>query len=76
MPKPIFIIQIPDTERRENFELYIKQLENKFPEYYVLIHTAPIKRVEFKMFYDNDFDEIKYEELKQLVLDSLKPQIS
>lgn len=72
MPKPIFIIQIPDTTEQEDFVRHQKYLEGKFPDYYILIHSAPIEMVQFKMFYEKDFDEIKYEELKQLVLNQFK----
>lgn len=73
--KPIVVIKIDGTrshfdplyQLNEMFQSYLKQ-------YYVLVvpftnETEPIK---FEVFYEKDFTELKYQELKDIINDYLK----
>jgi len=46
-------------------------LEGKMPDYYILIYPHAKDDIEFKCFYEKDFNEVKYEEMKHLVIDKL-----
>lgn len=78
-PKPIFIVLIPEPnlngfDKSQEFKALQKGLERNLQDYNVLIMTKPNGDIDFRCFYEKDFDEIKFEELKQLVLDNFKKQ--
>ena len=70
MAKPIFLIGIP-------FSLvgHVSKVQDftnkKFVDYYTLVYAHGNQGIEFKCFYEKDFNEVKYEELKQIVKDSI-----
>lgn len=46
--------------------------ETKFTDYHWFVfYKSGITEPEFRVFYEKDFDEIKFEELKKLVLESV-----
>ena len=72
MAKPIFIIGLPQMA-----EAYVTNLQqiasSKMKGYYVLIVNLPMSSEPvFKAFYEKDFNEVKYNELKEIVLNSLE----
>jgi len=58
-----------DTEAK--WSLKKEYCENYF---WFCFYKDDINEPEFKVFYEKDFTEIKYQELKQLVLDSIKKE--
>ena len=65
--KPIIIIRIPDTTdkvTKEDFGDMIK-------EYHIVTIREARINIEFEAFYEKDFNEVKYEELKQIIKDGL-----
>jgi hypothetical protein len=70
MAKPIFLVSVPshlwpDLNKIENY------LENKFYDYHVLCISNDNEKIEFKVFFEKDFDEVKFDELKNVVTRSI-----
>ena len=72
MAKPIFIVEAPMMQTREEFANTQKVLEEKLNDYHVLIVQTNVDDFNFKVFYDKDFTEINYDELKKLIKEKLK----
>ena len=88
MAKPICIIYWPEnfdsggSGRRDwiyelmnalNGEETFRIKRMPFPDYYwFCFYKEGITEPEFQTFYEKDFDEIKFEELKKIVLDAAK----
>ena len=73
-PKPIFLVGLPRQEDGEFFEWEqklirtqnnIKKMVNG--EYHILIYETPLPDPTFQVFYEKDFNEVKYEELKSII---------
>lgn len=67
MPKPIVFLgaSIPAKER----ENLVRSLKSAMPDYHVLVyHSHP---TEMQVFYEKDFTDIQYEELKVLIEEKL-----
>lgn len=71
MTKPIFIVGLPLDCSDTELEYVQKLLDRKLEDYYSLVYTTNDNEIQFKAFYEKDFDQIKYEELKQIVQDSI-----
>lgn len=72
MAKPIFIVEVPMMQTHEDFVNVQKVLENKLNDYHVLMVQMDVNDFNFKVFYDKDFTEIKYDELRKLIKEKLK----
>ena len=72
MAKPIFIVETPMMQTHEEFVNTQKLLENKLNDYHVLIVQTNVDDFNFKVFYDKDFTEINYDELKKFIKEKLK----
>tara|TARA_X000001382_G_scaffold129932_1_gene123247 strand:+ start:38 stop:256 length:219 start_codon:yes stop_codon:yes gene_type:complete len=72
MAKPILIVEAPMMQTREEFVNTQKALEDKLNDYHVLIVPTNVDDFNFKVFYDKDFTEINYDELKKLIKEKLK----
>jgi hypothetical protein len=70
MAKPIFIIFIP-VEMTKEMDKIQEQLTNKLDDYHILSVTHEKPEIEFKAFYEKDFTEIKFTELRQICLKEL-----
>jgi predicted DNA-binding protein YlxM (UPF0122 family) len=84
MAKPIFIVEIPEEDVQpakfgeENaFSKLAESLQETFKdEYYVLVVTTKTKAdVDFRVFYEKDFNDVKFEELKEVVRQSISATI-
>lgn len=73
--KPILIVKLPSTYdiNPESFEGIIKNVETRTgQEYYVLpVIEYQRKELDFQVFFEKDFSEVKYEELKSLLIESI-----
>ena len=73
MPKPIVVIFLPkETTMCE--AVAVKQSLEKtelFKEYHVLCASSNLDSFDVKVFYEKDFNEVKYKELKKIIEDSL-----
>lgn len=67
MTKPIFLVGLPQMASREQIEDVQKNLERKLEQYYPLVYQTNGSEMDFKCFFEKDFDEIKFEELKEIV---------
>ena len=72
MAKPIFIVEAPMMQTQEEFANVQKLLENKLNDYHVLMVKMDVNDFNFKVFYDKDFTEINYDELRKLIKERLK----
>jgi hypothetical protein len=72
MIKPIFTIGIPACQETCSLELLQKKIQKNFIDYNILVYICNGNHVKFKAFYEKDFNEVKFEELKQIVKRQLK----
>tara|TARA_R110000823_G_scaffold143245_2_gene273425 strand:- start:164 stop:382 length:219 start_codon:yes stop_codon:yes gene_type:complete len=72
MAKPIFIVEAPIFNTPEECENVQKVLENKLNDYHVLVVQMDVNDFNFKVFYNKDFTEINYDELRKLINEKLK----
>lgn len=71
MAKPILVIGVPSKVSGEEF----REVKNRLSEYkelqedyHVLIYTNHIiDETKFEVFYEKDFNEVKYKELKAII---------
>ena len=56
----------------EQIEEVQKNLEQKLEQYYPLVYMTNSGEIDFKCFFEKDFDEVKFDELKQIVRDAVK----
>ena len=67
--KPIFVIEVPkgnDIAKIRNavkIDLY---------DYHVLVFASPITEIKFNAFYAKDMNEVKFNELKEIVKYAVK----
>ena len=66
MAKPIFLVAVPNKSILE-LDQIASSLESQFLDYHVLVYTHNKDDIEFKAFYEKDFNEIKFQELKDIV---------
>lgn len=73
MPKPILTVGLSFgsdiKEVEENFKKNFKELTN---EYHVLAYLTNTQDPVLKVFYEKDFNHVKYEELKKFIADAIK----
>tara|TARA_R110000737_G_scaffold295887_2_gene302527 strand:- start:44 stop:262 length:219 start_codon:yes stop_codon:yes gene_type:complete len=72
MAKPIFIVESPMMQTQEEFAKIEEVLKNKLNDYHLLMVQANVDDFNFKVFYEKDFTEIKYDELRKLIKEKLK----
>ena len=71
MAKPIFIIESPIIQTREEFDRMQKTLQNELNDYHVLMVSSDRDEFNFEVFYDKDFTHVNYDELKKIIYDKL-----
>ena len=67
MAKPIFIVELPDYITKEDFDKIQFNLEKKLTDYHVLVTSIDVEQINYKVFYEKDFTEINYSELKNII---------
>jgi len=72
-PKPIVIVKIGLLSNTEENKKLTDMLEDRFEGYHVLVcFVGNLPEPEFQVFYEKDFNHVKFEELKQIVKDNYK----
>lgn len=75
-PKPIFLAGIPfngDAKDLIKLEGIASSFKSKIgDEYHVLVYTTGLSEPTFQVFYEKDFNEVKYEELKAIITGLVK----
>lgn len=74
MCKPIFIIIVPIyLTHKEIAELRMKLYKHELSDdYHTIVINGEKEQFDFKVFYEKDFSEIKYEELKLFIIENNK----
>ena len=65
-PKPIVVIILKDILPTDTFNKIYKSVEGKLKDYHVLLIDGG-EKTDVKVFYEKDFTEVKYEELKEII---------
>lgn len=70
--KPILVVGLPEDAPKEAIDLVGEKISSTIDEeYHVLVYISKKIDFSFQVFYEKDFDEVKYEELKQIVKDKI-----
>lgn len=76
MVKPIFITIVNQIMSEQTYNNRAKGLEDKFKDYHILLMYDEDQKetFNFKVFYEKDFNKVKFEELKRIVKKQFKKQ--
>ena len=84
MSKPIVVIKIDQEADLGNGRSFYSEhshiqkfLDDKLGDYHVFVVPVggrPDEAISLQVFYEKDFTEIQYQELKQMVLDSIQKE--
>ncbi len=69
MTKPIFVVGLPKGTLQGKVEWVAQSLREYLIDYHVICYESKQQDVVFNCFYEKDFTDVKYEELKQMVKD-------
>lgn len=74
MAKPIFIVTLPGDTEQSTMNTIQHSLQSKMTDFHVLVVVSGIgaKELKFEAFFEKDFNEVKFEELKNIVKESMK----
>jgi len=72
-PKPIFIVGVPYTIPECQRAQVQQDLEIRMDDYHVIVYRQNGEEPLFQTFYEKDFNQVKYEELKQIVNNYICP---
>ena len=67
MAKPILIVEVPINYTDEELSVLSRQLVDELHDYHILTITTDRDDFDFKVFYEKDFTDINFDELKKLV---------
>ena len=70
MAKPILLVGVPSAQA-ENIADIQESIEEGMKDYYLLIYDYTGRDIKFQCFYEKDFNEVKYEELKFIIKHNL-----
>ncbi len=74
--KPLVVITIPNIGNNEEMVNVLKVVKEAFDGQYLHLVVSVDEELcplpTFQVFYEKDFNKVKYEELKQIILDKLK----
>ena len=71
-PKPIFIVELPSETNFDTFSKVSKDCISKMADYHVLFYIGKTDEIKFQCFFEKDFNEVKFESIKELIESSLK----
>ncbi len=66
MAKPIFLVGLPHRDEGYVNDI-VEGLNLKLTDYHTIVYMHHKDDTEFRVFYEKDFDEVKFEELKEIV---------
>jgi hypothetical protein len=69
--KPILIVRLPKQVINE-ITIIAEGFTEKFNDYHVLCLLSDVCQAEFECYYEKDFNEVNFEELKQIVESRLR----
>lgn len=69
--KPILTVGVGSQHTMEYIENVRKELSNTITDYYVILYRAKSDETVFNCFYEKDFNEVRYEELKKIILNQM-----
>jgi len=69
--KPILIINIPNSYTMQIVQQISVDATKDMSEYHVLTIQQDVPLITFEVFYEKDFNKVKYEELKEIVKQNL-----
>jgi len=84
MAKPLIIIKWPAKDFEDgalepemSWDKTVENMQSRFGDalndyHFLIIETFGIKNPQFQGFFEKDFDQVKYDELKQIVIDAAK----
>lgn len=72
MTKPIFTVGLPNQTPKQILKDVQSNLSSQFNDYHILVYSHFGEDVKFDCFYEKDFNDVKYEELKKIVKERLK----
>jgi hypothetical protein len=68
MPKPIVVFSVGHPSQIEHIQEGIKNIPGFLDDYYFLVKLVPeLEEVGIQVFYEKDFNDVKYEELKEII---------
>ena len=70
MTKPIVVVTIPSATPTDRRVQLMQELERKLYDYHVILILGEVQFPTVEVFYEKDFTEIEYGELKQLILET------
>lgn len=73
MAKPIFLVGVSYKLDPNTIEFLQENLEQTIPDYHTIVYMHNKDESEFRAIYEKDFDEVKFEELKEIVRGSMIP---
>ena len=68
--KPIFIVGLPNRSKSA-FNQVVEYLTGKLTDYHVLVSVREDDKLTHEVFFEKDFNEVKYEELKEILKSAL-----
>lgn len=71
MTKPIFLVGFPKGSNVSDIEIAEKVLNKSIEQYYPIVYISKSEDYVFQCFYEKDFNEVKFEELKQIIRDAV-----
>lgn len=72
MAIPIFTVGLPNQATEQVLNDVQSDLSGQFDDYHVLVYSHFGEDVKFDCFYEKNFNEVKYKELKAIVRSKLK----
>ena len=70
--KPIFIVKLPSEMDGKQVADIWDELHDQIKDYHVLVfQTNETKEPEFSVFYEKNFTEVKFDELKDIVKNAI-----
>ena len=70
MPKPIFLVGLPIGTPKITLRKIYEELKG-IRDYHHLIYINTSDNYEFKVFYEKDFNEVKYDELQKIIKENI-----
>lgn len=70
--KPIFVVRVPMSAGQQGLQEINKKINSQLEDYHVLVASTLKDDIEFEVFYPEDFDEVKMEEIKDKILGQVK----